>query len=70
MNGPRADFSMRPSNYDYPQSVYSDGKVHANITIDADLHKKLVEHLQKLNRYNRTEWIRMAIKEKLERDMK
>lgn len=53
----------------YVQETYSDGMVHITVVIDAKDHTKVLERLD-IDDLNRTEWIRLAVKEKLARDTK
>ena len=56
---------MRPAKAEYQPSNYSDEMVHITVTIELDVHKRLVERLHLENRLNRTQWVREAIDEKL-----
>ena len=57
----------RPGNGPYVTEVYSDGKLHINITVTKEAHDGILESLISHNQ-NRTEWIRQAIDERLQRE--
>ena len=59
----------RAGNGPYVTEVYSDGKLHINITVSKEAHDGILESLVSHNQ-NRTEWIRQAIDERLEREKK
>lgn len=59
----------RPGNGPYVTSLYSDGKLHINIAIKPEMHEGILQALIQTNQ-NRSEWIRQAIDERLEREKK
>lgn len=56
----------RPGNGPYKGAMF-DGLVHFTASVDVAEHEAMVEECKK-SKLNRTEWVRLAISEKIARD--